>query len=144
MIPCPTCKKATAEGPTCAQCGAELRLPVLLDRLGKLCFNRALELLKEGDLAAAENQLCAACALMPLRPEGYRALGKLRAQAGRHADASYDLALACRLAPEDGDARAALAEVARLARRERLLLLGAPLLLGAIALGGAALLWAFR
>lgn len=142
MIPCPACKKASAEGPACQHCGAELRLPALLDRLGRLCFNRALELLKEGDLPAAENQLSAACALMPLRPEGYRALGKLRAQLGRLPDAAYDLALACRLSPDDPDARAALAEVKRLARRERLLLLAAPALLAALAIAGAALLWA--
>ena len=89
-------------------------------------------------------QLCAACALMPLRPEGYRALGKLRAQLGRHADAAYDLALACRLAPDDPDARAALAEVDKRMKRERLLLLGAPALLVIVALGGAALLWLLR
>jgi regulator of sirC expression with transglutaminase-like and TPR domain len=143
VIPCPACKKASVEGPLCQHCGAELRLPALLDRLGRLCFNRALELLKEGDLPAAENQLSAACALMPLRAEGYRALGKLRAQLGRLPDAAYDLSLACRLAPEDADAQAALAEVRRLARRERLVLLGAPVLLAVVAIAGAALLWAF-
>ncbi|MGC4119323.1 MAG: hypothetical protein QM765_33110 [Myxococcales bacterium] len=143
MIPCPACKKASAEGPLCQHCGAELRLPALLDRLGRLCFNRALELLQEGDLAAAENQLAAACALMPLRAEGYRALGKLRAQLGRLPEAAYDLTLACRLAPEDHDASAALAEVKRLARREKLLLLGAPALMVVVAIAGAVALWAF-
>ena len=143
MIPCPACKKASAEGPVCQHCGAELRLPALLDRLGRLCFNRALELIKEGDLPAAENQLSAACALMPLRPEGYRTLGKLKAQLGRLPDAAYDLSLACRLAPEDPDALAALAEVKRLAKRERLLLLGAPFLMTLVVVGGALLLWAF-
>jgi len=144
VIPCPSCRKPSAEGPSCAQCGSDLRLPSLLDRLGRLCFNRALELLKEGDLPAAEKELCAACALMPLRPEAYRALGKLRAQTGRLPEAAYDLALARRLAPDDPDARAALAEVERLARRERMLLLGAPLLLVAASLAAAALLWFYR
>lgn len=144
MIPCPSCRKPSAEGLACQHCGADLRLPTLLDRLGRLCFNRALELLKEGDLPAAEKELCAACALMPLRSEAYRALGKLRAQTGRLPEAAWDLALARRLAPNDPDAEAALREVHRLARRERLLLLGAPLLLVAVSLAGAALLWAWR
>lgn len=144
MIPCPGCKKATSEGPACAHCGADLRLPLLLDRTGRVCFNRALELLKDGDAAGAENQLCAASALMPLRPEGYRALGKLRAQAGRLGDAAHDLGIACRLAPDDADARAALAEVERLIRRERLVLVGGPAALLLLTAAAAVLLWLLR
>jgi hypothetical protein len=67
MIPCPACCKPTREGPACEACGADMRLPLLLDRLGRMCFNRALEMISEGELAGAENQLCAASALMPLR-----------------------------------------------------------------------------
>ncbi|MBI5545253.1 MAG: hypothetical protein HY901_15290 [Deltaproteobacteria bacterium] len=142
MIPCPSCRKASVEGPVCQACNADLRLPLLLDRLGRMCFNRALELLKEGDLTGAENQLCAACALMPLRPEAHRALGKLRAQSGRLGAAVVDLNLAHRLAPEDADAIAALAEVQRLARRERWMLLAVPVALVVLTVGGAVLLLA--
>jgi hypothetical protein len=144
VIPCPSCHEPTGEGPACQACGAELRLPLLLDRLGRMCFNRALELVKEGDLASAENQLCAACALMPLRFEGYRALGKLRARAGRTGDALVDLRIACKLAPGDAGAAAALKEVERLARREKLVLLAAPVALAVLALGSLALFFAVR
>ncbi len=141
MIPCSSCHQPTPEGPACAKCGAELRLPLLLDRIGRLCFNRGLELAKEGKLAAAENQFCAAAALMPLRPEGHRALGKLRAQAGRFADAAAALHVAAQLDPDDGDSRAALAAVGRRAQRERLLLLGAPAVVLLVSLGVFLALW---
>jgi len=141
VIPCPSCHKPTAEGPACAACGSELRLPLLLDRLGRLCFNRALELEREGDRAGAENQLCAAAALMPLRPESHRALGKLRAQAGRLPDAAAELAIAVQLDPKDEDAREALAAVQRQARRERLLLFGLPALALLLSLASLAGLW---
>jgi predicted Zn-dependent protease len=142
VIPCPACHKAAAEAPTCS-CGADLRLPLLLDRIGRLCFNRGIEL-AQTDPAQAENQLCAACALMPLRPEAHRALGKLRAQAGRLMDAAFGLQLALKLSPEDPEARRALAEVERLARRERRLLLAAPAVLAMLTAGAAALFFYFR
>ena len=143
MIPCPSCRKPTSEGPACASCGADMRLPLLLDRIGRLCFNRALEVVEE-DPASAENQLCAACALMPLRPEPHRALGKLRARGGRLADAAFELQLALKLAPDDEGARRALLEVERLARRERRLLFAAPLALAVLTAACAVLFFVLR
>ena len=144
MIPCPSCQKPTKEAVSCEQCGADLRLPLLLDRIGRLCFNRALESLKEDDLVGAENQLCAACALIPLRFETHRALGKLRASSGRLVDAAHDLQIALKLAPEDEESKRALAEVVRLARRERLLILAGPAILAVITVASVLLFWSLR
>ena len=144
MIPCPSCQKPAKEAVVCDACGADLRLPLLLARIGRLCFNRALEYLKKDDLTAAENQLCAASALIPLRFETHRALGRLRARTGRLLDAAQDLQTALRLAPEDEGTKRALAEVVRLARRERLLILGAPAILAALAVASIVLFWTLR
>jgi tetratricopeptide (TPR) repeat protein len=99
MSVCSNCGEVLSEG-RCLRCSA-------LDALGRLCFNHALTLLKRGKRAAAEEHLCAACALMPTRVEARRSLGKLRAQLGRYEAARVDLSLALQLAP--GDARTAAA-----------------------------------
>jgi hypothetical protein len=144
VIPCPSCQKATREALVCEACGADLRLPLLLDRIGRLSFNRALELLQRDERAEAENQLCAACALMPLRVEPHRALGKVRARGGRLTEAAAELRLALRIAPHDEDALRALREVERLARRERRLILAAPDILLILAAASVGLMWWLR
>jgi len=113
-----------------------------LETAGRLCFNQALTLLAEGAAFEAENALCAACALLPGRVEPPRALGKLRAQGGRWAEALVALHEARRVAPGDEETRQAIAEVERRVRRERLLLAWAPVALVSLAAAflGAALL----
>ena len=144
MIPCPSCQKPTREGLACEACGADLRLPTLLDRLGRMCFNRGLELAAKDELASAESQFCAAAALMPLRFETYRALGKLRARGGRLLEAAIDLQTALKLAPEDEESKRAFAEVQRLAKRERMFLLATPLLLAVLTAATIAMYWLLR
>ena len=112
---------------TCSTCGEPLHatgcarcLAQSLDALGRLTFNRALELAREGEVRAAEETLCAACSLMPTAVAPRRALGKLRARAGDLEGAEVDLSLATHLGPDDADARAALAGVQRALRLRRL------------------------
>ena len=101
MSPCATCGDELLNG-ACLRCSS-------LEALGRVCFNQALALLKRGQSSAAEDALCAACALMPTRVEARRTLGTLRAQQGRYDAAVADLSRALRLAPGDTRSAAALA-----------------------------------
>jgi hypothetical protein len=94
-----------------------------LDAVGRICFNRGLELVAKADIHSAENYLCAACALLPSRVEPRRALGKVRAKLGRFEAAALDLELARRISPGDRATESALAAAERLIKRERMMLI---------------------
>jgi hypothetical protein len=95
----------------------EMQLASTLEAVGRVCFNRGLELAKKGDAWGAEEHLCAACALLPTRADPRRVLGKLRAQQGRLEAAAIDLELAQRLAPEDLGTKNALSKAYALLKR---------------------------
>lgn len=115
---CSTCGEPLhASG--CARCQQAL-VEQSLDALGRLTFNRALELARAGNVRAAEETLCAACSLMPTAVAPRRALGKLRASFGDLDGAEVDLSLATHLHPDDVDAQKALVGVRRALRLRRL------------------------
>ena len=115
---CSTCGEPLhASG--CARCQQAL-VEQSLDAIGRLTFNRALELARAGNVRAAEETLCAACSLMPTAVAPRRALGKLRAHFGDLDGAEVDLSLATHLKPDDVDAQKALVGVQRALRLRRL------------------------
>lgn len=144
MSACPACAAPHTAGTSCQRCGVDLDVARALDAVGRVCFNRALELIAEGQRERAEDQLCAACALMPARVEARRALGKLRAQLGRLDAAAVDLELARRLAPDDPGTRRAAEAVRRRLARERWWVVGIAVLLAVttvVTLMSAGLSW---
>jgi hypothetical protein len=117
-----SCGVAIEGGTVCPACAAPLQRSAEL--WGRLCFNRALELIAKNDFAGAEEQLCAASALLPSQVEPRRLLGKLRAQRGAHEDAFIDLSWAKQLAPGDMKTVAAFEAVEKaLVRKRRMALL---------------------
>jgi hypothetical protein len=102
----------------CPRCAAAVARSS--EALGRLHFNHALELMTKGNTRSAEEQLCAACALLPTQVEPRRVLGKLRARLGNTEGAYLDLAWAKQLAPGDLKTAAAFEAVERtLVRRRR-------------------------
>jgi hypothetical protein len=136
---CVSCGAIIDGGAVCPACAAPLQRSA--DLWGRLCFNRSLELIAKGDLGGAEEQLCAACALLPSQVEPRRLLGKLRAQRGAHEDAFVDLSWAKQLAPGDAKTVAALDAVEKALVRKRRL---ASLAVGAMFLVTAAAVLASR
>jgi hypothetical protein len=136
---CVACGTVIPGGTVCVSCAPGLERSA--DVWGRLFFNRALELIAKGEPRLAEEQLCAACALMPSQVEPRRLLGKLRAQHGEHEEAFIDLSWAKQLGPTDTKTVAALAAVEKALLRKRRV---ASLTLGAVFLVTAAAVIASR
>ena len=54
MERCPICKARLQKGTTCPRCGADISIPLDIERQSEILLNNALKQLKTGNISAAK------------------------------------------------------------------------------------------